>query len=54
MLVLWLDTAARIQIDRQAGRPGWKDVWVNGLKDVDECGWKVGRTVGRIDRQTDR
>ena len=24
--------------DRQAGRPGWKDVWVDGLKDVDECG----------------
>jgi len=32
--------------DRHAGRPGWKGVWVDGLKDVDGCGWKDGRMDG--------
>jgi hypothetical protein len=35
--------------DRWTGRPGWKDVWEDGLKDVDGYGWRDERTDGRMD-----
>ena len=46
MNVSSVDGSCCTNTDRQAGRPGWKDVWVDGLKDVDGCGWKDRRMDG--------